>query len=1225
MATMFDSSPFQMGGLPEREQVIGYLERGTAVTKFCAKLKPERKTMLVRRETMLIVWQRALCGKNSFDGAVDIREIKEVRKGKQSKDFDKWSEEKAGLEVDRCFVIFYGGEFNLKSLSVVALSQTECEYWQKGLRFLMEDVSRATYGLTLQRWFRKSFYEMETPGKEGTIALPELKKFMQKVNCKIPTSALKEKFNKFDTKKSGDIYFDDFCSMFQELVFSKQMFSSNFSQYSSDGKRVTLQEFSRFLQQEQGQVDSMENVAVMMREFLQDSSRNTVAPYFQATEFVDWLFSANNSGLNPMSKEVYHDMTRPLSHYFIASSHNTYLTGDQISSASSVEAYARCLRLGCRSVELDCWDGQDGNPFIYHGHTMTSKIKFLDVVKTIKEHAFVTSEYPLILSIEDHCSLPQQRKMAAAFQDLFGDLLVVAPVDKSELELPSPEKLKRKIILKHKKLPEGVDENLGVLVESDPSKHLDLSDSVKNGILKMQEENDSEDWSPHFFVLTSRMMVYSEVPCEEGEADDDNTSLLSRRISTASSRPDTDVSELHFSESWFHRNLPHGRSSAEQILKNSAHLGDGTFLVRPSETFVGDYSLSFWRKGDVHHVPIRIRQLESGVKRFYLIDQVFFDSLYDLVGHYQTHPLRSSKFPITLGKGAPPPNQHEDRTWYHGTVSRGQAEDMLARLAMDGAFLVRQGERVQQSFAVSFRAEGKVKHCLIKKEGRLYTIGTVQFESLLELVAYYEKNPLYKKVKLKTPVTEDLLARRAMSGLGGSNGEVSPYSSTGYMDPNSFTSRLCARAQYDYQARREDELSFKRGAVVTNVSQQEGGWWRGDYGGKRQHWFPANFTQLEEGGSGGIGGGGEDESDSTPLGSLQKGSIDIVGVAVELVERPGGIVGIRIESKTSLMGNELRCDSKEEAMDWVTKIRDTAISAKTRDSESREKERAMRIARELSNLVIYCRSVMFNPEKVPGSHAEMSSFPETKAERLMCGPSGDATLFLKYHRTQISRVYPKAQRVASDNYSPVPMWGCGSQMVALNYQTGDKPMQINQAKFLDNNRCGYLLRPEFMFTEDYLPSDPGAPAVSGVSPLDLTVRVMGARHLMRSGRGLVSPFVEIEVIGADYDCVKHKTKVVADNGFNPIWNESFKLRILNPDLALLRLCVYDVDMFGDHNFLGAATYPARLVLTGFRSVPLKNGHSEELELSSLLVQLVRAEVDTASSLEVMLRGGAGVT
>lgn len=55
---------------------------------------------------------------------------------------------------------------------------------------------------------------------------------------------------------------------------------------------------------------------------------------------------------------------------------------------------------------------------------MTSKIKFRDVVKCIKDHAFVTSDYPVILSIEDHCSLPQQRKMAESFQEIFGEMLL---------------------------------------------------------------------------------------------------------------------------------------------------------------------------------------------------------------------------------------------------------------------------------------------------------------------------------------------------------------------------------------------------------------------------------------------------------------------------------------------------------------------------------------------------------------------------------------------------------------------------------------------------------------------------------------------------------------------------------------------------------------------------------------------------------------------------------
>lgn len=59
----------------------------------------------------------------------------------------------------------------------------------------------------------------------------------------------------------------------------------------------------------------------------------------------------------------------------------------------------------------------------------------------------------------------------------------------------------------------------------------------------------------------------------------------------------------------------------------------------------------------------------------------------------------------------------------------------------------------------SFRAEKKIKHCRIKLEGRLYTIGVKQFESLVELIKYYEQNYLYKKIKLWFPVNEDIVQR----------------------------------------------------------------------------------------------------------------------------------------------------------------------------------------------------------------------------------------------------------------------------------------------------------------------------------------------------------------------------------------------------------------------------------------------------------------------------------
>ncbi|XP_050359316.1 1-phosphatidylinositol 4,5-bisphosphate phosphodiesterase epsilon-1-like [Nymphalis io] len=169
-------------------------------------------------------------------------------------------------------------------------------------------------------------------------------------------------------------------------------------------------------------------------------------------------FSGKSStiGEDDLPKELSREMTGPLSQYYIASSHNTYLTGHQLKGESSVELYSQVLLTGCRCVELDCWDGDDGNPVIYHGHTFTTKIPFRRVVETIARSAFVTSPYPLILSIENHCSLPQQQVMASTFEAVFGDQLVTSflfEVDYTdEPRLPSPDQLKYKVLIKNKKL-----------------------------------------------------------------------------------------------------------------------------------------------------------------------------------------------------------------------------------------------------------------------------------------------------------------------------------------------------------------------------------------------------------------------------------------------------------------------------------------------------------------------------------------------------------------------------------------------------------------------------------------------------------------------------------------------------------------------------------------------------------------------------------------------------
>ncbi|KAJ6659252.1 hypothetical protein lerEdw1_019298 [Lerista edwardsae] len=179
--------------------------------------------------------------------------------------------------------------------------------------------------------------------------------------------------------------------------------------------------------------------------------------------FCRYLMSDENAPVFLDRLELYQEMEHPLAHYFISSSHNTYLTGRQFGGKSSVEMYRQVLLAGCRCVELDCWDGkgEDQEPIITHGKAMCTDILFKDVIQAIKETAFVTSDYPVILSFENHCSKYQQYKMSKYCEDIFGDLLLKQPLETHPLEpgrpLPSPNDLKKKILIKNKRLKPEVE------------------------------------------------------------------------------------------------------------------------------------------------------------------------------------------------------------------------------------------------------------------------------------------------------------------------------------------------------------------------------------------------------------------------------------------------------------------------------------------------------------------------------------------------------------------------------------------------------------------------------------------------------------------------------------------------------------------------------------------------------------------------------------------------
>ncbi|KAI3757854.1 hypothetical protein L6452_05397 [Arctium lappa] len=222
---------------------------------------------------------------------------------------------------------------------------------------------------------------------------------------------------------------------------------------------------------------------------------------FNLETFFRYLIGATNSALS-LSHSASQDMTAPLSHYFIFTGHNSYLTGNQLSSDCSDVPIIQALERGVRVIELDIWpNSTKDDVFVLHGRTLTTPVELRTCLTSIKNHAFSASEYPVVVTLEDHLTTDLQAKVAEMIHQIFGDMLFTPDKDCLE-EFPSPESLRKRVMISTKP----------------PKEYLKGEKSTTKGNGSQEKDSSVEAWGGE---VPSSADVYLIDDSDDDDSDDD--------------------------------------------------------------------------------------------------------------------------------------------------------------------------------------------------------------------------------------------------------------------------------------------------------------------------------------------------------------------------------------------------------------------------------------------------------------------------------------------------------------------------------------------------------------------------------------------------------------------------------------------------------------------------------------------------------------------------------
>jgi Ca2+-dependent lipid-binding protein len=121
----------------------------------------------------------------------------------------------------------------------------------------------------------------------------------------------------------------------------------------------------------------------------------------------------------------------------------------------------------------------------------------------------------------------------------------------------------------------------------------------------------------------------------------------------------------------------------------------------------------------------------------------------------------------------------------------------------------------------------------------------------------------------------------------------------------------------------------------------------------------------------------------------------------------------------------------------------------------------------------------------------------------------------------------------------------------------------------------------------------------------LRIRIISGQHLPKAPGNpeIVDPYIEIKISGLPQDKAMFTTRSIHNNGFNPMWDEVFEVRVRCPELAIMYLRVKDYAHSGTDMPLAHFAIPVTAISPGYGHIQLQDLKGVSLQPSTLFVQV----------------------